>query len=84
MSRETINWEVTDTAEEWHYYQAAQAEKIQKIINPETATTTLGDIALRFIIGGSMTGAVLPTTEAYVMESMVATTQVGDRLKSPK
>jgi len=59
-----------------------QAERIQRLSEPESPAQALGNLALSYFIGGAITqGAIMPRTEAVAIEGIVATTEYADQFR---
>lgn len=57
-------------------------ERLRRLSEPEPPAQTLGNLALAYLFGGALAhGAVLPRTEAIMLESAVATTETADSLE---
>ena len=78
-SYETINWELRSGDELARRGQQARDESIQIATKPETATNTLGNIALLYIFGGSI--GTIGHLETLVLDGIATTTEVADKLR---
>lgn len=53
----------------------------RQVAEPLSPTETLGNLVVSSVLGGALTGSVLPRTEAVTLELITGTAELGDNVQ---